>query len=355
MRRTALCALRTAILFSTGVLALPLAASPAGGALLSVSPGQSIQAAIDAAPPGSTIHVSPGVYNENLLVTKDGITLQGAGPGSTLLRLPASPRATPCDPQEGLGRASGICIVGDVNFSTGEVTRRVPQARVTGFDIQNFSSYGILIIAAEGVTVDGNVSSNNSAYGVFAIDSSGIQFLSNTTNGNVQAGLYIGSSPEARAVVSGNTANGNLGEGILIGISNGGSVTNNNFSGNCVGIRLVGGPGVGVNWALSGNVLNGNNRACLGRSGAGIAVLGGHNISIEANTVNGNVASGPATLRGGIVVTSRGGTPSSNVFVVGNTAFNNVPADLIWDQAGASIVFTRNRCGTAIPPGLCST
>ena len=354
MRRMSSGAVRAVLLLSTPVLALPLAASPAIGATLSVGPGQSIQAAIDAAPPGSTIQVAPGTYNENLVVTKDNITLQGAGPGSTLLRPPASPRNTPCDPQEGVGLVSGICIVGDVNFTNGQVNRPVLQSRVAGFDIQNFSSYGILIVGANGPTVEGNVLSNNGAYGVFAIASSAIQYLSNTTNGNVQAGMYIGSSPQAQAVVRGNVSRGNLGDGILLGISNVGSVTDNDFSGNCAGIRVVGGPNVGVNWEISRNVLNGNNRACPGRSGVGILVLGGHNISIQGNTVNGNVASGPSPAQGGIVVVSRGTFPPSNVFVVGNTAFGNLPADLVWDRTGTGIVFAANRCATSIPPGLCA-
>jgi hypothetical protein len=144
---------------STSVLALCLTASVAAGDVLVVSPGQSIQAAINAAPPGSTIQVLPGVYNEILVVTNDDITLQGAGPGSTLLRPPASPRSTPCDPVEGSERASGICIIGDVDFVNSRVLRHVQHPRMTGFDIQNFSSYGILIAGAAGVTVDGNVSS----------------------------------------------------------------------------------------------------------------------------------------------------------------------------------------------------
>jgi hypothetical protein len=109
-----------------------------------------------------------------------------------------------------------------------------------------------------------------------------------------------------------------------------------------------------VSWTFSGNVVNGNNRACLTRSGAGIVILGGHNISIQGNTVNDNMASGPSNLRGGIVVLARGATPSSTVFVVGNTAFGNVPADLVWDQTGTGIVFTGNQCATSAPPGLCA-
>jgi pectin methylesterase-like acyl-CoA thioesterase len=45
----------------------------------------SIQDAIDAAAPGATVCVGEGVYPENLLINKDGITLIGDGPEKTVL------------------------------------------------------------------------------------------------------------------------------------------------------------------------------------------------------------------------------------------------------------------------------
>ena len=50
--------------------------------------GHSIQAAIDLAPTGATVCVGPGIYRENLLISKDGITLKGAGPEKTILQPP---------------------------------------------------------------------------------------------------------------------------------------------------------------------------------------------------------------------------------------------------------------------------
>jgi pectin methylesterase-like acyl-CoA thioesterase len=37
-----------------------------------------IQAAVDAANPGDTVRVPPGIYHENVLVTKDNITIEGS-------------------------------------------------------------------------------------------------------------------------------------------------------------------------------------------------------------------------------------------------------------------------------------
>jgi len=72
-----------------------------------VRPGHSIQAAINAARPGTTIVVKPGTYAENLTITTDGITLLGHG--ATLVP-PATSQPNFCsDPDPA---TDGICAVG---------------------------------------------------------------------------------------------------------------------------------------------------------------------------------------------------------------------------------------------------
>jgi hypothetical protein len=48
-------------------------------------PCKTIQFAINVASPGDTIFVSPGTYNENVLVTKPDLTLKGSGASSTII------------------------------------------------------------------------------------------------------------------------------------------------------------------------------------------------------------------------------------------------------------------------------
>src|SRR3981081_875044 len=63
-----------------------------------VQQGQSIQAAINAASPGTVIEVAAGLYKEDLLIDRDGITLKGtglAGANATVLEAPLPP-ATVC-------------------------------------------------------------------------------------------------------------------------------------------------------------------------------------------------------------------------------------------------------------------
>src|SRR4051812_5631356 len=55
-----------------------------------VHPGESIQAALDAAQEGDTITVSAGTYHEYLQISTDGVTLQGEG---AVLEPPTDPAA----------------------------------------------------------------------------------------------------------------------------------------------------------------------------------------------------------------------------------------------------------------------
>ena len=79
--------LRASAVIAVAGAALVLA-SPALATVRHVHPGQSIQAAINAADPGDTIQVAAGVYHQNLTITTNNITLWGAGGGrdGTILR-----------------------------------------------------------------------------------------------------------------------------------------------------------------------------------------------------------------------------------------------------------------------------
>ncbi len=69
------------------------------------SPFCDIQPAVDAASPGDEIEVNPGTYNENVLITKAGIQLEGDG---AIL--------------DGTGR-------GGIRFAVARCVRRQPAAR----------------------------------------------------------------------------------------------------------------------------------------------------------------------------------------------------------------------------------
>jgi len=347
-----------AALISSGMVAgaFVVQAAPVGAATFTVSPGQSIQAAIDAAPAGSTIVVNPGTYHGNVSITKNNIKLVGT-PGKTILKPAAGAPTGSCafpggDQGNGPLENTGICVIGNFNFATFTLISPIKGVSVTGFTVENFPNQGIFVIGGLNTIVRNNTLVNNGAYGVFANTSTNTAILNNTASGSGEAGVYVGDSPNANATVQGNKVFGN-GFGIFIRSASNGAVTSNNAHDNCLGILFLSEPNTDENWAANGNQVNHNNQACPAGeappiSGAGIVLVGTRHIAVQANTVDGNAPSGPSFVSGGIVLIDG----SSGNSVVGNTAHRNVPADLI-DHSGASNTFTGNSCDTSIPGGLC--
>src|SRR5687768_2321904 len=66
------------ILATLALLITVAGASAASAQTNVVVVSTSIQAAVDAANPGDTVRVPPGTYRENVLVTKDNITIEGS-------------------------------------------------------------------------------------------------------------------------------------------------------------------------------------------------------------------------------------------------------------------------------------
>jgi len=349
----------------TPALALPAAAA----ASVIVQPGESIQAAIDAASSGTIIVVQPGTYQENLLIAKDGISLRGSGAGRTILEPPASPQpfcgaGDPSSPAG--GGAIGICIT-DATFTSGAeptVNHTVSDVHISGFTVRNFSGDGIVFFGTRDISTQQIESANNVGYGIAAFVSSDESHVGNTTYGNSEAGIYIGDSPDAQAFVSGNTSYDNVGSGIFLRDASNGRVFGNNTYGNCIGIWILNtGGGTGAtNWLLIHNTANANNTACPDEeggpalSGLGIFVAGGDHNTIVANTTNDNVPDGVSLVSGGIVLFSTadfGGATEDNNKVIANRAQGNAPVDLFWDQLGTGNFFVANRCGTSDPAGLC--
>jgi nitrous oxidase accessory protein NosD len=346
------------------LVSLPAGSAWAGGSKTHVvRPGESIQAAIDAARPGDTILVKPGVYTEALAITTDDLTLQGSR--GTVLVPPAS-ADNACTRLFGpiFGPVvDGICALGEINLDTFEVIDPLEGLRISGFVVKGFSGSGIFAVGTEDLRAAHNWAKDNTGYGIFAILSTRPVLAYNKTSGNTDAGLYVGDNQQVDAKVFANTSWDNS-IGIFLRDVSHGTAERNHVFGNCSGILLLAGaPGPATEWKIRHNLVVANNKTDCGEedpvpSGMGILLLGAADNDISKNLVLRNRGEGIEGQGGGIVVVTGGEPGGPQVEPSGNTvrknvAFRNQPFDISWDGTGSGVVFKGNRCATSQPEGLC--
>jgi hypothetical protein len=334
-----------------------------------VHPGESIQAAIDAAGPGATIRVAPGTYHESIIITTDGVTLVGSGPDQTHIRPPAK-ADNPCA-VEGFG----VCIFGqfDEDFT---LVRPVDDVRLSNLSVSGFTRVdqtgetvggGVFVLGGHDTTVDHVIAADNGVFGFTSISSSGDRFLHDTAYNNGFAGFQIAGEHGATPVIAGRgyklqhvVAYDNR-FGIVVHAASGGLVVGADLHDNCLGAMFAG-PDTS-DWEMKHSEVHNNNRVCDALpggdpavSGAGVAIFGADHISIRLNTVTANHSAATSAFAGGIIVgsTPGGDRPSNDITVTKNVVEGNTPADIVWDGTGTGIRFTRNDCDTSTPGGLCS-
>jgi parallel beta-helix repeat protein len=293
-----------------------------------VGPGASIQAAVDAADPGDTILVF-GTHRENVAIQTDGLTLRGVG---AVIVPPAAPAVHACfDPTEVDEAVHGICVIGDVDFDTGEISRYVEGVTIRGFSVRGFTGSGLSAIGASGTTFTDNVVSNNGDAGITALQSKGTRLLSNQASGS-RFGIFI--------------------LGAL-----GGEIVGNSVHDNCVGVFAF---LDAAQFRIATNAINRNTRLCPATidewpalSGVGVLLIGATSNTISANLILGNVPAGDTAFSGGVVVVAvPDDPPASDNVVKHNIILRNDP-DIFWDETGTGNVFANNLCQTSTPPDLC--
>ena len=264
-----------------------------------VGPGESIQKAINSADPGDTIVVR-GLHREDVAIRKDGIKLRGE---DAVIEPPAR-AGSPCSRTF---RAEAICILGDMNLQTGEITGpRVKDVSVSGFTIRGFQEVGqgdfpgfsIDVFHARNATVTGN-----------------------RTIGNVGGGIGL-TSFSINTTITNNDVIGNpnsYASGIAVEISSNTTVAKNTVRNIRVdenAIEVI----EATNTTIEGNDLVGN--------WLGVLIIEAPETKILSNDMS----------RTGIVGTYMAGQKSQDAKLVGNNISGGAWGILVQDTYGGSVV-----------------
>lgn len=319
-----------------------------------VSPGGSIQAAVNAAAPGAVIQIRSGTYREAVTVAKPGIKLVGRG-----LVVIENPGAA----EDGVS----VTDAGD-GFALVNVT-------VRGFD-----ENGVLLVGVDGFLLSNVRAEDNGEYGLFPVLSSHGAIENCRASGHSDAGIYVGQSDHV--TIRHSVAVGNV-NGIEIENSSHVKVEDNESFDNVVGILVVLLPGLDVKTSadirITGNRVHGNNHENFAHpgeieafvpTGSGILVVGTDRTTVSDNVVTGNdftgIAVGSTLLLGVLaglppeafadIEPNPDGARIKDNVVTGNGAASPIPflpgVDLLWDGSGTSNCWRGNTYATSYPPTL---
>jgi nitrous oxidase accessory protein NosD len=315
-----------------------------------VNPGESIQEAVDAARRGDKVVVTAGTYAQTVVLQKNRLTLRARG--DVTLTPPAVAPQGICDSDE---EVVGICVVpADLNPDDFTYTSRVRGVTVNGFELRGFGD-GVLGFGTRNLHVRRVLAVDNGGYGVASFDGIGSRISWNRARGSDVAGIYVGDSPQADALVKHNRTRNNQ-FGFFVRHTHDVTLRNNRTWNNCIGALLLddGQPeGSRENLVLDNRVLR-NNRVCVDDedgttfSGAGIVLLGSRHNRIAHNTVRGNNAA--SDFSGGVVLLAQ----ANRNRVAHNFLRNNEPVDIRKDQSSVRNRFVANNCESSQPPRICS-
>jgi parallel beta-helix repeat protein len=336
-----------------------------------VTPGSSIQAAVNAVGADGQILIEPGVYREAVVVTAPGVSIQGLGSaGGVVIENPG-------DADNGIFVAS----TGD-GFSLENVT------------VRDFEDNGVVLVGVDGFRLARVVTVNDGEYGLFPIQSTNGVIESCAATGHKDTGIYVGQSSDIQIRTSaawGNVVGFELENTTRVSLTQ--SVAYDNTTGILVSLLPAAllqesFPGMGppvvtaTDNVVSHNVVYNNNHpnfadpedvAGVLPPGSGIIVVGPDRVTVDHNTVTGNESVGIALVSANIIVQLAGLPP--DVFgavdpnpdqariqfntVLGNGTNPQPPlslffpgVDLLWDGSGAGNCWWQNRYGTSFPAQL---
>lgn len=335
--------------------AVPSASAATTGSHV-VRPGQSIQAAVDAAKPGDTVVVRPGTYRESVLISKPGLTLRGSGDRTVIV-----PGASGAQPDNACATAgNGVCVLGTAG-------RTVDNVSVRSLTVAGFAKNGVWASWTDRLEVRAVTAESNGTWGIAQQRSTRSDIRDNTARANGDAGVFIANSVDEEGGATdtlGTRVRGNTLTDNRIGLTarrvRNMTVSDNTFTANCSGVNVVGDEGTPKAGAMTirSNRITGNNKFCAATErlpamqGSGIVLTGAETTQVRSNVIRDNVGATP--FSGGVVLfKSFVGAKNTDNTISGNVVTGNQPADLANADTGTGNRFTGNVCTTSAPAGMC--
>lgn len=271
---------------------------------------RTVGAALDEAPPGTTIEISPGVYSEEVTVDERDVTLRGMG----------------VSPSDVVFDGRGTLNAGFTGFADG--------IRVENLTVQGYASRGLYLRGADRFRIHRVHAVDNGEYGVRVRGSRGGGITDSVARGSPVSGVSIAECDLCGTLIQRITASDN-GAGVLIENSGHVLVLASQVSANTVGIAVTSSvpqpsdalrtqaPTRGA--TIRGNTLSGN--------ATGILVQGGWHVEVTQNSVT-----------AGEVGVAVNGAPVASVRVAvrDNVLTGYTRSGLVWDLLGAEVCFSGN-------------
>jgi parallel beta-helix repeat protein len=255
-----------------------LEAGPSAGRVISVKPGDSIQAAVAQAQPGDTVQVLPGIYRETVYIDKDDIALVGVVRGGDWPTL------------DGEGKRNDAVL-----YSGNGI-------RVESVKIVNFKGNAIMGQAGNNFVIRHNWIANAGVYGIFPEFAQNGLIEYNTLTGIADAAIYVGMCDNIH--VAHNEVYGNV-AGIEIENSRHAIVEHNLAYDNAGGILAFITPGLPIKTTfdviIRDNFVVANNHKNFGApgsivsgvpSGTGVIIMAADDVVIENNVIRDNKNAG---------------------------------------------------------------
>lgn len=255
-----------------------------------------IQEAVDAARPGDTIEVAPGMYQESVVVTTEDLIIRGSDRNDVVL-----------DGKQVM--ANGIVVTAD-------------RVRIENLTVRNYTLNGVLVTGMSdesgglargsdgyhrldpeefpplvGFAVRYVTATNNGLYGIYAFDAHDGLLAHNYASGSSDAGIYVGQCQKCNVVIRDNIAEYNAVGFEQANASDSVVIVRNRFSNNRLGLTLISDyqeAFVPLRGAyVAGNVISNNDNPdtpahAEGGYGVGLGISGAQEVEARDNLITGH-------------------------------------------------------------------